>query len=89
MALGADRGRVALEVIRRGLRLAMMGVGLGLLGAVLLQGFAEDLVYGGQPGDPLPLLGAGLVLLAVTLAASLVPARSATRVDPVEAIRTE
>jgi len=89
MALGADRGRVAGEVIWFGLKLASVGVALGLVGAVALRRFTESLLYGIEPTDPLPLVGASLVLLAVTLAATFAPARHATRVDPVEAIRTE
>jgi putative ABC transport system permease protein len=89
MALGADRNRVAAQVLRSALRLAAFGVALGLVGAVALRDLTEGLLFGVEPGDPLPLIGACLALLAVTVAASLGPARRATRVDPVEAIRAE
>lgn len=89
MALGAHRSRVAREVLGAGLRLVAVGLGLGLVGALLLQGFAEGLLFDLAPRDPLPLLGACLVLLAVAAIAILIPARNATRVDPVEAIRSE
>jgi predicted permease len=89
MALGARRSRVAGEVMRAGLRLVLVGVALGLGGAVVLRRFTETLLYRIQPGDPLPLIGACLVLLVVAVAATLAPARSATRVDPMEAIRAE
>jgi len=89
MALGADRGRVAGEVLRFALRLSAVGVAFGLAGAVILRRFTGSLLYSGRPDDPLPLLGAAVVLLAVATLATLVPALQATRVDPMEAIRTE
>jgi len=89
MALGANRRRVAGEVIRFGLKLAAVGVVLGLIGAVALRRFTEGFLYGIEPTDPLPLVGACLVLLAVSVLAALMPAKHATRVDPMEAIRVE
>ncbi len=89
MALGADRRRVATEVLRSGLLLAGFGVGLGLAGAFVLRRFTASLLYGIEPGDPWALAAACLVLAAVATLASLAPARRATRVDPMEAIRTE
>jgi len=89
MALGADRSRVAREVMASGMKLATLGVGLGLAGAVLLRRFTESLLYNVEPTDPLPLLGAALVLVLVAAAATLAPARNATRVDPMEAMRAE
>jgi ABC-type antimicrobial peptide transport system permease subunit len=72
-----------------GIRLVVTGVAIGLVGAILLRGFAEGLLFGLAPTDPLPLLGACLVLLVVAVAATMIPARHATRVDPMEAIRSE
>jgi len=89
MALGADRRRVATEVLRSGLVLAGAGVVLGLGGAFVLRRFTASLLYGVEPGDPWTLATACLVLAAVATLASLAPARKATRVDPMEAIRTE
>jgi putative ABC transport system permease protein len=89
MALGANRGTVAGEVIRFGLKLASIGVVLGLAGAIALRRFTESFLYGIEPTDPLPLVGACLVLLAVAVLAALMPAKHATRVDPMEAIRVE
>jgi predicted permease len=89
MALGANRRRVAGEVIRFGLKLALVGVVLGLGGAVALRQFTVSFLYGVEPTDPFPLVGACLVLLAVSVLAALVPAKHATRVDPMEAIRVE
>jgi predicted permease len=89
MALGANRGRVAGEVMRFGLKLAAVGVVLGLVGAVALRRLTEGFLYGIEPTDPLPLIGACLVLLAVAVLAAWIPAKHATRVDPMEAIRVE
>ncbi|MCG6990111.1 MAG: ADOP family duplicated permease [Gemmatimonadetes bacterium] len=89
MALGAGRGRVAAGVLGLGLRLAAVGVALGLAGALLLRRLVATLLYGVRPGDPWALAGACLVLLAVTALASLSPARRATRIDPMDAIRTD
>jgi ABC-type antimicrobial peptide transport system permease subunit len=89
MALGADRGQVAARVLRSALRLAALGVVIGLTGAAALRGFTESLLFGVDPGDPMPLIGASLVLIAVTAIAAAGPARRATRVDPLDALRAE
>lgn len=89
MALGADRSSVARGVLASGLRLAGLGIVLGLGGALALRGFTATLLYRVEPTDPLPLAMSCLALLAVTAAASWVPAQRATRVDPVSAIRAE
>jgi predicted permease len=89
MALGADRRRVAREVMVSGMRLAVLGVALGLAGTVLLRRFTESLLYNVEPTNPLPLVGASLLLVLVTAAATFAPARTATRVDPMEAMRAE
>jgi predicted permease len=89
MALGADRGQVAVQVLRSALRLAALGVVIGLAGAAALRGFTESLLFGVDPGDPMPLIGASLVLIVVTAIAAAGPARRATRVDPLDALRAE
>lgn len=89
MALGADRSRVAREVLRSGLVLATVGVLLGLATTFVLRRFTASLLFGVAPGDPWPLAGACVVLVAVAALASTGPARRATRVDPTEAIRSE
>jgi putative ABC transport system permease protein len=89
MALGADRVTVAGEVMRFGLGLVSVGIGLGLVGAVALRRFTGSLLYGIGPNDPLPLVGSCLILLAVAAVATFAPVRVATRVDPVVAMRTE
>jgi ABC-type antimicrobial peptide transport system permease subunit len=89
MALGAGRGRVARGVLVFALRLALAGVALGLVGALWLGRFTAGLLYGVAPGDPLPLALAALTLLAVTAGAAWLPARRATRVDPLVAMRAD
>ncbi len=89
MALGAARRRVAGDVLRGGLALAGTGVVLGLAGALLLRRFTASLLYEVEASDPWALITASVMLLAVTAAASFVPALRATRVDPVEAMRAE
>jgi predicted permease len=89
MALGATRRLVLGDVLRRSLVLTLAGF---LLGAALLPAVARviaGLLYEVSPADPATLLAAASLLAAVSLAAACVPARRATRVDPVEALRSE
>jgi predicted permease len=89
MALGADRGRVAGEVMRRGIVLATVGVLVGLAGVLATRRFTASLLYGVEPQDPLPLVLACSTLVVVAALASLAPARKAMRVDPMEAVRSD
>jgi putative ABC transport system permease protein len=89
MALGARRGSVLASVLGEGLQLAAVGTALGLFGAWTLSRVMEGLVYGVGTRDPVTFLVAPLALLAFALAAALLPAVRATRVNPVEAIRSE
>jgi ABC-type antimicrobial peptide transport system permease subunit len=89
MALGADRGRVRRQVLATGLRLAGVGVAIGLVCAIGARRFTEGLLYGVAPADPLPLIGACLALIAVTVVAAMGPAGRAARIDPMEAMRAE
>ncbi|HKJ02937.1 MAG TPA: FtsX-like permease family protein, partial [Longimicrobiales bacterium] len=90
MALGADRGRIAGEVLRTGLGLAAVGLVLGLAGAVAARRLTTALLFGAvRAEDPWPLLAGCLTLAVVAAAASVIPARRATRVDPMEAIRAD
>ena len=89
MALGADRASVATGVLGSGLRLAAAGVVLGLLVAFTTRGLTEGLLFRVQATDPVAIGGACLTLLTVTLLASVGPARRATRVDPIDAMRAE
>jgi putative ABC transport system permease protein len=89
MAMGAARGRVLTMVLGQGLRPIGLGLGLGLLGALALGRVMADLLFGIQPTDPLCLSGSAAVLLTVSVVACLLPARRATRIEPMLALRAE
>jgi putative ABC transport system permease protein len=89
VALGASRGRILRMVLARGLRLAMIGAALGLIASHWLVELIRDQLYGITPSDPATLAVATFVLLAVAFAACWIPARRATRVDPLVALRYE
>jgi putative ABC transport system permease protein len=89
LALGARTGSVRALVLRQGLGIALLGVGLGLAGALALGRLLTSLLYDVSPADPRVLGAAALTLSAVSALASLVPAIRATRVDPIDALRSE
>jgi predicted permease len=89
MALGARRWDVLWMVARNGMMLALIGTFAGVAGALALTRLMTKLLYGVQPTDPLTFLGVPLLLLAVALAACLLPARRAAKVDPMIALRYE
>jgi len=89
MALGARESDVLKLVVGRGLMLGVVGVGLGVAGALVLTRFLASMLYGIRPSDPLTYLGVSLLLAAVAIVASYIPARRATKVDPMEALRYE
>jgi predicted permease len=89
MALGAEASHVRGMVLRQGILLSGIGVGIGLAAAMGLTRLMEALLYGVDPVDPLTFGAMSLGLTAVALLASYVPARRAARVDPVVAIRVE
>jgi ABC-type antimicrobial peptide transport system permease subunit len=89
IALGA-RPRVLLwQVLREGGRVTAIGIGIGLLLAVVAGQFLRSILYGVNNVEPIVLVAAPLILLAASLLASGIPARRATRVDPTVALRSE
>jgi putative ABC transport system permease protein len=89
MALGASAANVLGMVVRQGMTLAMIGIVLGLGAALGLARLIASLLFGVTPRDPVVFFGVGIILTMVALAATYVPARRATRVNPVVALRYE
>jgi putative ABC transport system permease protein len=89
VALGASRASVVGMVLRQGLALAVIGLAMGLAGAAAGAGLLRKLLYGVSQTDPLTYVAVSAVVLGVALFASYLPARRATRVHPMEALRYE
>jgi putative ABC transport system permease protein len=89
MALGATPSRVMRDVLWYGVRLTSVGLALGLAGAVAGTRVLSSLLFGVKPTDPLTFVVVSLLLIAVALLACYVPARRATKVDPMVALRYE
>jgi ABC-type antimicrobial peptide transport system permease subunit len=89
MALGADAGDVLRLVLRQTLVLVVAGLGSGIVLALALSRLMAGLLFDLSPQDPATFISIGLILTAVALIASWVPARRATRVDPLRALRAE
>ena len=88
-ALGARRGPLLRLVLADSMRWTAMGIAIGLPVALIVGRLTRGLLYGVGAADPAVLLGAPLLLAALTALASFIPARRATRVDPMVALRTE
>lgn len=88
-ALGAEARSVLLLVTLRGLGLAAAGIGLGLAGSFAATGVLSAMLFGTSPTDPVVFVGSAFLLATVVLVASYLPARRATRVDPMVALRAE
>jgi predicted permease len=87
MALGADQKNILVLVLKQGMRLAGAGLALGLVASLASTPLLRSLLFGTAPLDPITFLCAGIALSTITLAACLVPALRATRVDPAVALR--
>ncbi len=88
-ALGASRGEIVALVLRQGMVPAVIGMAAGLIGAIALTRFLASLLYGVRPADPVTLAAVTLLLGGIGLLACYIPARRATLVDPVVALRSE
>jgi predicted permease len=89
MALGAQRKDVLSIVVGQGLKLALLGLALGLVAAWVVTRFVSTLLYGVTPTDPLVFVGVSLLILLVAGLASWLPARRATEIDPITVLRHE
>jgi putative ABC transport system permease protein len=89
LALGAPRSAVVWLVSSLGLRMALTGVAIGLMGTVLAARSLASLLYGISALDPVTLGAASLALIVIALAACALPARRAARIDPMQALRSE
>ncbi len=89
MALGATPGAVLRLVLGHGRKLTLVGIGLGILGGLAMSTLMRQVLFEVDPADPLIYLGVSVILLLVSELASFLPARRATRIDPVIALRVE
>jgi ABC-type antimicrobial peptide transport system permease subunit len=87
MALGADRLDVVRMILRDGIKLAALGVGIGIVCAIGLTRLMANMLFGVSPTDPLTFFAIPVLLMIVALLACYIPARRAMRVDPVIALR--
>ena len=89
MSLGAQRGDVLKMVLKEGMAMVGIGIALGLVGAFFVTGLLVSFLYGVSVTDPVTFASISLILAGVALVASFVPARRATKVDPLVALRHE
>ncbi len=89
MALGAGKGEVLRLVLGRGMKLVLVGIAIGIAGALAVSRVLSNLLYGISPTDPTTFVAVSLFLLAVALFACYIPARRAASVDPLIALRYE
>ena len=88
MSLGADGGRVQRMIISEGGVLVVLGLGLGVIGALSLSRLMQGLLFGVQPHDPMTLVGVSAVMALVGILACWIPALRAARIDPAVALRS-
>jgi len=89
MALGAESRDVLRMIVNEGMKLAILGLLLGLVGAIVATKYLESQLYGIKARDPLTFITVAAALALVALAACYFPARRATKVDPLTALRYE
>jgi ABC-type antimicrobial peptide transport system permease subunit len=89
IALGATRGDILRLVLKQGMRLVGLGLGVGMLSSLGLAHLLKDYLFGISPQDPLTLVVVVVVLAGVGMVACLIPARRATRIDPMVALRSQ
>ena len=89
MALGASRREVLRMVLGEGLRVALIGVAIGLVAAFASTRLIKELLFGVAPADPATFVAVSLLLVAVILTACYFPARRTTKVEPMTALRYE
>ncbi len=89
MALGAQRVDVLRMILGDGARMALVGIGIGLVAALALTRFMESMLFGVKPTDPVTFFGVSVLLCGIALFACYVPAHRAMKVDPIEALRYE
>jgi putative ABC transport system permease protein len=89
MALGANRADILRMVLRESVRIAVIATGAGIVAGIVLTRAIRGVLYGVSTYDPASFAGSALLLIVIALAASYVPARRATRVDPMVALRCE
>jgi len=89
VALGAPTGQVLAGVVRQGVVLAAFGLVIGAAGSVAVTRLLGNMLFEIKPGDPVTLIGVSLLLMLVALAACYIPARRASQLDPLVALRHE
>jgi putative ABC transport system permease protein len=89
MALGAQRDQLLQLMLFDGLRPALLGLGLGLIGSIATTHIFQSMLFGTRPLDPMVLSGVVAMPLVVAVLACLAPAWRASRLDPMQALRTD
>jgi putative ABC transport system permease protein len=87
LALGAEPGRVRSMVVLQGMRLALVGLVLGVGGAIVLSRYMSSMLFGVEPRDPLVFVGVPVLLAVIAFLAVWIPAGRASRIDPLGALR--
>jgi ABC-type antimicrobial peptide transport system permease subunit len=89
MALGARRGSITQMILKQAFTMVLIGMALGIGASLLLSRFVATLLYKVKPEDPFTLGAVSLLLVSISAVASYIPARRATHIDPLKAVRTE